>query len=410
MMGWEGTRRLPVLLGYAFIAVFCIGLLVNSRGPSNSLSWAIMAIAIAWLVFARQRSLRDEIRAWPLYWSIVLGTAFYFAALLTTTGISEFSGDRAWYRHFYASALALSAVASVGIVLRYDPAYPRLLSRCLIACIGVAAILLLVVSGLEGTLGRERLYGVPSINWFLNPNAIGAVYGIGFAIAIGHLLGNGISRAEMVATAVVALLALTVILFAHSRGALLGCAAALAVAILSLPRRSAFIVAGALLMAAIAAAIVFYEYVSFALLLRGDAYRFNLWQHYLELTLHRPLLGYGLHFDATYLADIGATIYTAHNQLLGAMLRGGLLGLSLLTATFAAAIWAVVAAAKRGWWLPAVVLAACLAMTSVDHEPVPETFGYYWYVFWLPLSLAAAAAIYAGEGAGQDAASAKGGR
>ena len=87
------------------------------------------------------------------------------------------------------------------------------------------------------------------------------------------------------------------------------------------------------------------------------------------------------------------TIFTPHNILLAALLRGGVFGLLSLAAALLGAMAATVAAARRGWWLPVIVLASSLALSTVDHEMVPGLFGFYWYLFWLPLGLAAAAAL-----------------
>jgi O-antigen ligase len=108
-------------------------------------------------------------------------------------------------------------------------------------------------------------------------------------------------------------------------------------------------------------------------------------------------LGYGLDFDVTF--QIGRSpIHTPHNILLAALVRGGILALAALAAALIGAVAAAVAAARKGWWLPLVVLTSSLALSAVDHEMVPTSFGFYWYVFWLPLGLAAAAAAEPSSG------------
>ena len=129
------------------------------------------------------------------------------------------------------------------------------------------------------------------------------------------------------------------------------------------------------------------------LLERGDSWRIYLWQHYLSLSLDRPLLGYGLDFDASF--QVGSTtIHTPHNILLSALIRGGLGAFLSLTVALLAMVWATVSAARRGWWQPATVLVAVLAITSVDHEILPDAFNHHWFLFWLPFSLTTASTVY----------------
>jgi hypothetical protein len=145
-----------------------------------------------------------------------------------------------------------------------------------------------------------------------------------------------------------------------------------------------------LAVAAIATAIAFPDWVH-AIVGRGDSSRIGLWRHYLELSRDRLWLGRGLDFDPHF--RLGDTeIYTPHNILVAALVRSGLVGLSFLAVAMAGALLAALVAALRGWWLPLVVLASALTLSSVDHEMVPSAFGFYWYLFWLPLGLAAAAA------------------
>jgi O-antigen ligase len=87
------------------------------------------------------------------------------------------------------------------------------------------------------------------------------------------------------------------------------------------------------------------------------------------------------------------TIYTPHNILLAALVRGGVLGFVSLVVALVAALAAAITAARQQWWLPLVVLVTALGLSSVDHELLPSTFSFYWYLFWLPLGLAAGAAL-----------------
>ena len=177
---------------------------------------------------------------------------------------------------------------------------------------------------------------MPAFNWVLNSNALGGVYAVCFAVAVGHGLSRDISARERGAAFVMALPPLAIVMLAQSRGALLGCIAALLVALLALPIRVSLVLASMVAAAAALIAIAFPESVQL-IFGRADSSRFALWLHYLEVSRDRPWLGHGLDFDTAY--QIGRlTIYTPHNILLAALVRGGMLGLlSLVVAPACAA-------------------------------------------------------------------------
>ena len=297
----------------------------------------------------------------------------------------------------------------------------------------ISALILIAAALVNGIPGSGRLEGAPAFHWILNPNAIGGVYAMCFAVAAGHGLRRDISTVERAATVVVALLALAIVLLTQSRSAMLGCLAAIAVASFALPFRVS--VAFWCLVAAAAAliAIAFPGWTR-SLLIRGDGSRVAIWLHYLELSRERFWLGHGLDFDATY--RLGCIdVRTPHIIVALDAIPSRAQPISLLLARPRAAVRSCLsvrlhhhlhaaqhpagspaarrdprpafargraarrfgarrsAAARRGWWLPVIVLASSLALSTVDHEMVPGLFGFYWYLFWLPLGLAAAAAL-----------------
>ena len=140
---------------------------------------------------------------------------------------------------------------------------------------------------------------MPAFNWVLNSNALGGVYAVCFAVAVGHGLSRDISARERGAAFVMALPPLAIVMLTQSRGALLGCIAALLVALLALPIRVSLVLAGMVAAAAALIAIAFPKSVQL-IFGRADSSRFALWLHYLELSRDRPWLGHGLDFDTAY--------------------------------------------------------------------------------------------------------------
>ena len=378
-------------VGIAFTAMLCAGLLSRKPWLSQTIDWAVLLPAGAWLLWLTGRVLLSEPGRGSRFLMIVAGLACYLAVLLLSTAAAGLQGEDSLRVHAWAAVLCISCVVMLAAAHRNDGKLPRYLGRSVSVAATISALILIAASLADGVLGHGRLQGVPAFNWVLNSNALGGVYAACFAVAVGHGLSRDISAKERGTAFALALLPLAIVVLTQSRGSLLGCVAALLVALLALPVRVSLAFSGLLVLAAALTAMAFPELVQL-IFGRADSYRFALWLHYLELSRDRPLLGHGLDFDAAY--KIGPlTIYTPHNILLAALVRGGILGLLSLAVALAGAVAASVAAARRGWWLPLTVLASSLALSMVDHEMLPTSFNFYWYLFWLPLGLAAAAAL-----------------
>lgn len=396
-------NRLPAeqlaarLAGVALAAMLCAGLLMWNPWLSQTIDWALVVPAGLWLAWLTSGSgLRGRS---PAFWLITLGLACYLCVLMLSTAAAGLEGQRSFLDYLRAALLCIATVAVFAEAHRHDHAFARYLGRSLTAAAAISSLLLTAAALSEGLLGQGRLNGVPGLNWVLNSNALGGVYAICFATAIGHGLRNDVRTAERNAAFAAALLPLAVVLLTQSRGAILGCLTAVAVAFVALPRRVSLALLGAVAVVTLLMALAFPVQTEL-FFDRGDSARMELWQHFLELSRERFWLGHGLDFDVTF--QIGRSpIHTPHNILLAALVRGGILALAALAVVLVGAAAAAVGAARKGWWLPLVVLAAALVLSTVDHEMVPTSFGFYWYVFWLPLGLAAAAAAEPSGGSGE---------
>jgi O-antigen ligase len=331
------------------------------------------------------------------YWTVVASLGAYLAVLWISTATAGLEDQRHLLNHARAIFLCIAAVVSIGLIHRYDRGTIRYFGRWMSLATALGSAVLVVVAFVDEASTGGRLHGVPGINWVLNPNALAGVFAICFAVVLGHGTSRRISGWERAATLLGSLLPLSIVLMTQSRGAMLGCVAGGVVASLALPPRISL---AAYAIAAMAVAVIVLAFPTWVhlLLVREDSFRLSLWAHYLELSRAKPWLGYGLDYDASYRLGSETMIYTPHNILLAALIRGGVLGLVPLIVALAAALVAAITAARRQWWLPLIVLVTAVGLSSVDHEMLPSGFSFYWYLFWLPLGLAAGAALAPSDG------------
>lgn len=402
----------------SFAAMFCGGLLYRSPWLAQTIGYFFLVPSAVWFV-VQQRGDRWKagMNMRSAYWLIVAGLACYLVVLLAATfaPVNDYLPVQKPIKQLRGVLVCLVSVAAIGAAARHFSGFPKLLGRSLVASAFVAAAALLAMNYFQGTLGTTRLIGFPSINWVLNPNAVGAVYAACFAVAIGHLLHRGLTSAERAGALVAALLILTVILLTASRGAMLGGFAAMGIAVLVLSRRLA---AAMVLLVALSGLVLYLQYPDWVMTLieRGDANRIATWKHHLALGMEQPWLGRGLNFDIKFvLGDVNPTfqrpqdllhplplqgielIYTPHNIVIGAFVRGGVLAVVPQLLVWAVALWSCIGVARAGWYVPLMLVATTFTVCMVDHEMLPGSFSYYWYLFWLPLGVAAAAANGAGR-------------
>lgn len=392
---WESSpyERLPARLAAGAVGLmYCAGLVLDTPWLSRTtVLFALLPMSL-WLVWQTGVPSARDGGSTLRYWTVVASLGFYLAVLWTSTAIAGLEDGHHLSNEAWAIFLCIVAVASIGQAHRYDHGMARYVGRWMSLAAVVASVVLVVLAFVDESSADGRLHGVPGINWVLNPNALGGMFAICFAVVLGHGMSRRISDRERAVTLIGSLLPLTIVLMTQSRGAMLGCVAGGVIASLALPPKislAAYAIAG---MAVAVIALAFPSWVHL-LFVRQDSFRLSLWAHYLELSRAKPWLGYGLDYDVSYQLGSGTTIYTPHNILIAALVRGGLLGLVSLVVALAAALAAAISAARRQWWLPLIVLVTALGLSSVDHELLPSTFSFYWYLFWLPLGLAAGAAL-----------------
>jgi O-antigen ligase len=145
---------------------------------------------------------------------------------------------------------------------------------------------------------------------------------------------------------------------------------------------------------ALAAVIVIYPPALDALLARGGSYRVATWLRYLAFAWEHPLVGTGLN-QRLWLTVDGAELHHAHNMLISALVRGGLIGLAGMAAMLAGGLYYAWRHAVRSGnpVIFGMILALAVAGTF-DYDLILTRMDWMWLTFWLPIGLAAGGELY----------------
>lgn len=348
--------------------------------------FAVMPLALCLV----RRSDLKPILASPLF-SLA---ALYFGLLSLAALAAPDASALPIAKHVMYALQVLSFLAITALLIRRDRDFPKWLFLFLSSAAAIAAAINLVAFCVKypHALLSQQLAGVQGISMYYNTNVLGDVYAMACAGGFALLAGQRLSRPQLIVALSATLMLLLAIGLVMSRGAIMATMAAALVALLlsggwrrRLPILAAL--AATLLLLALATPI------PHLLLSRGDAFRLSLWPVYLDLAAQRPWLGYGLSFDTHVALPNGYLILNAHNIVLSALIRGGLLSAAALVAMLAAAVYR----AWRSWFaeqnlFAPVLLAAAIAATSVDYEILATPLGWPWLLLWLPVGLSFATA------------------
>ena len=121
---------------------------------------------------------------------------------------------------------------------------------------------------------------------------------------------------------------------------------------------------------------------------RGSGYRFEVWTKFLELIGERPLTGYGPFSPIGIKLDSGAFIDQAHNLMLSAWFRGGIVGAAAMAfILFGGIYWG-----RRYWASTGDVVPLCVMVTIVtagmfDYQLLVTYPTWPWVTFWVPFGL-----------------------
>ena len=101
----------------------------------------------------------------------------------------------------------------------------------------------------------------------------------------------------------------------------------------------------------------------------------------------QPWLGRGFDYELNFTNYSGEHITTTHSVYLGALLKGGIIGLALLLAVIAGGLWQAWRKQQDGRYGLAIFIYALIFMASqgmfIISNPRES-----WPLFWLPLGIA----------------------
>ena len=122
--------------------------------------------------------------------------------------------------------------------------------------------------------------------------------------------------------------------------------------------------------------------------------RLSIWHHTVQEVASQPWLGRGFDYELNFTNYSGEHITTTHSVYLGALLKGGIIGLALLLAVIAGGLWQAWRNQQDGRYGLAIFIYALIFMASqgmfIISNPRES-----WPLFWLPLGIALSGSLKA---------------
>ncbi len=126
-----------------------------------------------------------------------------------------------------------------------------------------------------------------------------------------------------------------------------------------------------------------------SLIARADNHRVEIWKHFIDFALQRPVLGYGQRLIILMKISDGEELGHAHNIFISALMRSGIIGFVIIMLTYAASLSKTLQLDLRKHKpIPFAVLLTTLIAGFVDFDQILMVSDWQWVSFWLPLGLA----------------------
>ena len=113
-------------VGIAFTAMLCAGLLSRKPWLSQTIDWAVLLPAGAWLVWLTGRALLGGPGRSPHFLMIVAGLACYLAVLLLSTAAAGLQGAHGLAVHAWAAVLCIVCVVMLAAATATTAAFPAI--------------------------------------------------------------------------------------------------------------------------------------------------------------------------------------------------------------------------------------------------------------------------------------------
>lgn len=375
-----------------FVLSLCLVYVMHSIWSARTVLW-FLVVPVMLLSVAPYRNLLPIVKSW-----VFVGCAVFLGLILATSALGGETPSQMLLLNLRYTAAVLAFVVITTQLVRDDGDFLRLLFLFLAPIAALTAVRDVVSFtgwSLE-TLMSTRLEGVKGLTVYYNSNVIGMMYAMPCVGAAAVMTSRSLRLWQHAMLAVSILILLGAILLTGSRGSLLAAGVGIGVSVLLSQHRW-------LKVALIAVAVVGIGVIALApfqseLLQRRDSLRLSLWPIYLHLAMAKPWLGYGLAFDTRQTLPDGNIVMNAHNIVLCALVRGGVLtALALIGIVLASGINGFKAWRRSGEVTALALLATCLTASSVDYEIVPTDLGYLYFLFWLPVGVCLGSALAAGH-------------
>jgi O-antigen ligase len=116
--------------------------------------------------------------------------------------------------------------------------------------------------------------------------------------------------------------------------------------------------------------------------------RLSIWHHTLSEMASQPWLGRGFSYELDFINYSGEHITTTHSVYMGALLKGGIVGLLLLLAIIACGLWQAWRKRHTDSRYSLAILFYALVFMASQGMFIISNPRETWVLFWLPLGIA----------------------
>ena len=116
--------------------------------------------------------------------------------------------------------------------------------------------------------------------------------------------------------------------------------------------------------------------------------RLSIWHHTLSEMASQPWLGRGFSYELDFINYSGEHITTTHSVYMGALLKGGIVGLLLLLAVIACGLWQAWRKRRSDSRYSLAILFYALVFMASQGMFIISNPRETWVLFWLPLGIA----------------------
>jgi len=389
---WSPVKRLALWsFEHRMLAVGQIAVIALIFLPDGE--WLSRFLALPFLFLMASLGLISPGRPYLTYSHILVACGLYLLALL----VASIAGpDASWidiWRQFRISLLILMFLAATGSLVAAFPNFPLWLClgagtvAAIMAAINIYLFFEYLVPAEFTDVSVVRLIAMVGMPAYANSTNISATYAVMFAALAATMLTRNLRSWQRALLGADAALLLAGILLTQARSAFLAVLISLTVLALTAGRRLRYALLATL--SAVCLLSLAMPVVRDAILERGSSFRFDVWSKFYSLILERPWIGYGPFSPVAITVGDGYVLDQAHNLVLSAWLRGGIVGAAAMAAILCGGIfW------SRRYWkltgdaLPLCVVTAVFAAGMFDYQLMATYPTWPWPTFWLPFGLA----------------------